>query len=284
MTDTSAPDSPYLRQGPLSDPRHQAAALAALPGEVAALCQAVQGLLLHDYYGPRLYGDPPRRIAEASRATLPVAERLDSILAASAAPLAQARQPFERAVGTCRDFALLLCAALRQRGTPARVRCGFARYFSAEGWEDHWVCEYWRPAEARWALADAELDEAHRRHLGIAFDIADLPRGQFLLACEAWERCRADPGRALDFGHGEARGAWFVLVNLARDLLALAKRETSAWDTWRRWPAAERALDEAALARGDELARLARSAAGLCPPALDAAALDALAGATPWTA
>ena len=284
MHATDAFASPYALHGALSDPRRHGPACARLPRDVAALCGIVQGLLLHDYYGPRLYGPPPRHILEASRATLPVAARLDAILATDPAPLNRARAPFERAVGTCRDFALLLCGLLRQQGLPARVRCGFARYFSAAGWEDHWVCEYWHADEGRWALADAELDEPHRRHLGIAFDIADMPRAQFLLAWEAWERCRADPALEPGFGHGEARGAWFLLVNLARDLLALCKRETSAWDGWRGWPVATRTLDEPARRQGDRLAGLAKAAGGQSLPALDAAALEVLQSTTPWTA
>ncbi len=275
--------SPYVGHGALSDPGGHAAAFARLPQDVAALCRVVQGLLVHDYYALTLYGAPPRHVVEASRATLPVAARLDTILAASGQPLDQARAPFERAVGTCRDFALLLCSLLRQQGVAARVRCGFARYFSAAGWEDHWVCEYRHADEARWALADAELDEAHRRHLGIDFDPADMPRDEFLVAWEAWERCRAGAEAEDDFGHGEARGAWFLQVNLARDLLALCKRETSDWDGWRCWPDEARALDEAARRRSDALASLARTAGdGL--PALDAAAIDALQCNPPWRA
>lgn len=275
--------SPYVGHGALSDPRGHAAAFAKAPRDVAALCRVVQGLLIHDYYALTLYGTPPRHIVEASRATQPVAVRLDAILATSGRPLDQARAPFERAVGTCRDFALLLCALLRQQGVAARVRCGFARYFSAEGWEDHWVCEYWHAVEARWVLVDAELDEAHCRHLEIDFDPTDMPRAQFLVAWEAWERCRSGAEAEESFGHGEARGAWLLQVNLARDLLALCKCETSAWDGWRSWPPETRTLDETARQRMDRLAALARSAGdGL--PALEAAAREALKTETPWSA
>jgi hypothetical protein len=45
---------------------------------------------------------------------------------------------WRKAVGQRRDFALMMCAFLRAKGTAARVRCGFASYFG-EGWEDHWV-------------------------------------------------------------------------------------------------------------------------------------------------
>ena len=48
---------------------------------------------------------------------------------------------------------------LRHRRIPARLRCGFAAYFDRGRWEDHWICEYWRPAEGRWCRVDAQLDE-----------------------------------------------------------------------------------------------------------------------------
>lgn len=272
--------SPYAQQGALSDPRHHGALCADLPDEIGALCRIVQGLLIHDYYGLHLYGEPPAHVVGASRATLPVAARLDAILAAEAAPLTAPRAPFARAVGTCRDFALLLCALLRQQGRPARVRCGFARYFGDDGWEDHWLCEYWKPGEDRWALADPQLDEPHRARLGISFDPAELPRGEFLRAWEAWQRCRDDPVAAERFGHGEVTGAWFLQVNLARDLLALCKREVSAWDAWREAPL--RSLDDAARRRCDRLAALAKAAGALTPPALDAAAIEDLQARPSW--
>ena len=69
---------------------------------------------------------------------------------------------------------------------PARVRCGFATYFTANPFEDHWVCEYWNDHERRWALADAQLDELQRAHLRIDFDVTDLPPGKFFNAAQAW--------------------------------------------------------------------------------------------------
>jgi hypothetical protein len=258
----------------MSDPGPHAAAFDALPDDVPSLCRLVQGVLLHDHYGGELYGNAPPEFFEQSRATPPVAEKLSVILERDPTPLDRPRPPFERAVGTCRDFALMLCAMLRHKGSPARVRCGFADYFGGHGWEDHWVCEVWQAGEGRWALADAQLDDAHRRHLGIDFDTADMPREHFLLAPKAWRACRsgADPAR---FGHGEATGLWLVEVNLARDLFALAKHETSPWDTWRASPASCRRLDTARLARGDRWAALAEADAGL--PAWDQ-------DAPPWSA
>jgi hypothetical protein len=270
----------YTPHGALSDPGDCAAAFDGLPGDVARLSEVVQGVLLHDYYGGELYGSVPAEFAAYSRQTLPIAERLAAIHARDAAPLDQARRPFDRSVGTCRDFALMLCAMLRHRGTPARVRCGFASYFGGPGWEDHWVCEHWLAAEGRWALADPQLDDAHRRHLAIGFDTSDMPRDRFLLAWQAWRACRdgADPSQ---FGHGDDTGLWFVEVNLARDLLALTKRETSAWDAWRNAPmGGTHVLDEGRLARGDRMAALAETAVGLTAPSRRD--VEAVCPAPPW--
>ena len=269
----------YREHGLLSDPQEHAARLAALPQGAAALCGVVQGLLIHDYYGGKLYDDRPPDFAGASRATQPVPQRLAAILALDGSPLVRARPTQRRSVGTCRDFALLLCAALREQGVPARVRCGFASYFTRSGWEDHWLCEYWQ--DGRWHRADPQLDAEHRAHLGVDFDPADVPASRFVPAWEAWETARRSDADARRFGHGDARGAWFVQVNLARDLGALLKRETSPWDGWRA-AGDGYALDAEALVLSDRLAGAAAAAQGLEPPAIDAE-LEAALVHPPWT-
>ncbi len=272
----------YAAQGPYSDPGARAALLDSLPADVAALCAIVQGLLIHDHYGPLLHGPLPVNGHPPSRETLPVSERLDAILATCPAPLAEARPPLGRSVGTCRDFALLLCALLRHRAVPARVRCGFASYFAPGAWEDHWVCEYWNAGEGRWALADAQLDPAQRHHLAVDFDAADLPRSRFLPAWRAWRLCRsgaADPAR---FGHGEVTGEWFFQVNLARDLLALRKQEVSDWDRWRKAPPETRTLDAAGVAHCDRLAALAKAMSRGAPGTPDPAGGRDLPAPPPW--
>lgn len=273
----------YATQGPLSDPGPQRAGLDALPRDLAGLCRVVQGLLIHDVSGRDLYGRPPPAFHQASRRTLPLAERLDAILSDDARPLAIARAPFARSVGTCRDYALMLCGLLRRQAVPARVRCGFAAYFHPPGYEDHWVCEYWKAEDGRWALADAQLDDAHRARLAIDFDITDLPRDLFLFPWQAWQDCRAQAADPASFGHGDATGAWFLQVNLARDLLALRKREVSAWDSWRDWPTRDRTLDETALRLCDELAALAeRLCRGPASSEAEAAPLLESLSSPPW--
>ncbi len=164
------------------------------------------------------------------------------------------------------DFALLLCAMLRHKAVPARVRCGFACYFRDERYEDHWLCEYWQADEGRWRMADPQLDEAHQAALSIDFDTAALPEGRFLPAWQAWRLCRSQAAEPALFGHGADRGAWLIAVNLARDLLALRKQEVSPWDSWRAARAEQRSLDQGAVAFFDRLADLAEGAGGLAPP------------------
>lgn len=244
----------YREHGPLTDPAPHGAELAELLAGVEAICRVVQGLLIHDA-GLGQYGLTASDFASFSRRTLPVAERLIAILAADPSWLGQPRRPEKRSIGTCRDFALLTCALLREQGIPARVRCGFARYLAPGRFEDHWVCEYRRENERRWAIADAQLDPIHKAALSIELDAHDLPRGQFLNSRQAWRRLRDGDDPAL-FGQAPDTGLWFMRVNLARDFLALMKREVSDWDRWREVPDLLRGADVQDRAWGDRLAAM----------------------------
>jgi hypothetical protein len=231
----------YATHGPLTEPGDHADELARLPADLLADCRFIQGIVLHADWAA-LYS-----VADAglSRETLPVAQRMD---------LAKQVLPAMKTSGTCRDFALMLCSILRLRGIPARVRCGFAIYFTSNPFEDHWVCEYWNEEARRWALADAQIDELQRKHLGIDFDTTDLPPGKFFNAGQAWSMWRAGKADAGAFGHGNARGAWFLRVNLMRDQLALQKREISEWDAWRALSDEDKVLGAEVLAECDRIA------------------------------
>jgi len=234
----------YRTHGALTEPGRFAAALAA-PTNLGDLCAFIQGVVIHSDWAAS-YGVT----ADLSRETLPVARRMAMVEVAGGRDL----PPDRRTPGTCRDFALMTCSALRERGVLARVRCGFATYFTANPFEDHWVCEHWREDEGRWVLTDAQLDALQRDHLRVAFDPTDLPVRTFLNAGEAWTVWRAGEADAAAFGHGEARGPWFLRVNLMRDLFALRKQETSAWDSWRSIPEDRKALDDRALTVSDRIA------------------------------
>jgi Transglutaminase-like superfamily len=236
----------------MSDPRDHAAHIAELPANVAALSRVVQGLMVHvDWLDA--YGASGDEHGAYSRTTLPVADRLADILAADPRPLHVPRSPRARAGGTCRDFALMTVSFLRAKGVPARLRCGFASYLG-DGWEDHWVCEYWHEPDAAWRLSDAQIDAVMAAKLRIEFDPANLPRTLFLTAGEAWRGCRCGKAEGDSFGHGAVKGLWFLRLNVLRDHFALNNLETSAWDDWRAAPEAKRLVGDEQIKLADRLA------------------------------
>ncbi len=122
-----ADGSRWRAQSPVSDPGALGLLLDALSGGTAPLAAAVQGLLIHESC-LAAYGVPEPPPGSWSRSTLRLADRLRQIAERDARPLAEARPPAARVVGTCRDFALMLCGILRGRGVACRLRCGFADY------------------------------------------------------------------------------------------------------------------------------------------------------------
>jgi hypothetical protein len=241
----------WLAHGAMSDPGSERSRFAGLPSEVGDLCRTVQGVLIHSDW-LAAYGVSAQHYETVSRETLPLADRLKQIGTVDDRALAIERVNERRVVGTCRDYALMMCGMLREQGVAARVRCGFAAYFR-DGWEDHWICEYERAG--RWHRADAQLDGVIAPRLKVGFDPTDLPDEQFVTADEAWRRCRSgqvDPSR---FGHGaEARGLWFVRVNVVRDHLSLNGRERSDWDTWRQATPRDQVLSDADCVMTDRIA------------------------------
>lgn len=243
----------WIQHSPMTDPGRESFRFDRLPTDIGALCRIIQGVLVHSDWLPE-YGLPEPRSPDTSRATLPVSQRMARIAGLDPGPLDVGRPPGARSIGTCRDYALLVCAMLRHLGTPARIRCGFAAYFDAGRWEDHWICETWMEPERRWRRVDAQIDGVLRQRLGIRFDTTDVPSAMFMTAGEAWRRCREESGDPAEFGHGFARGLWFIRVNVVRDHCALNRAETSAWDSWRRAIDVHRYVPEIDMVPTDELA------------------------------
>src|SRR5262245_26860945 len=234
--------------------------LEALPRDVAALAHAVPGLLIYEYVAKDFYGVTLTDERKAETHIRRVEKMLDRVFELDDRPLDVARPLDKRLVGICHHFALLLVAMLRAKGVPARVRGGFGSYFNAPYFEDHWVGEYWNDAEARWVLVDAQMDETWRERLAIDFDPLDVPRDRFVVASDAWTRCRAGEADASKFGifKGDMRGLWFIAGSLIRDVAALDKTELLPWDVWGAMPDPGEALDADQLAFFDRLAALAR--------------------------
>lgn len=237
MSSASAPPGSLAREaarrpGPMTDLGPHAAGLAGVPADPATVAGVVQGLLLHAHMAPAYGVD----LTEERRQTMHLhasVELLDAALRADPRPLTEPRPLDRKVVGVCRHFSVLAAAILKARGVPARVRCGFATYFLPGFHEDHWVVETWREEDGRWALLDPQLDARHREVLPIDFDPADVPRDRFLVAGEAWIRCRDGATDPASFGFsGADAGLGFVAGNLLRDAAALNDAETNPWDCW----------------------------------------------------
>ena len=234
--------------------------LAGLPSDLAALARLVQGLGVYDVVARDFYGFdvPDERKTEIH--IRPVEKMLKRLLAIDSRPLTVARPAEKRLVSRCRNFLLFLLSILRAKGIPARARCGFGAYFNPGYFEDHWVCEYWKATEKRWVLVDVQLDEVWREKLKIDFDILDVPRDRFLVAGNAWDKCRAGEADPSQFGISfvNLRGLWFVAGNLVRDVAALNKMEMLPWDVWGAQPTPDEQIAAEQLTLFDELAAVSR--------------------------
>lgn len=217
----------------------------ALPRDVAPLAGIVQGLVIHEHIAPA-YGVTLSDEDRGSVHIRPAERLLERIVARDDRPLDVAREPAERLAGNCRHFTVLMVAALRAHGTPARARCGFGAYFGTGTFEDHWVCEYWHAEQQRWILVDAQIDERQREMFPIDFDLTDVPRDRFLVAGDAWAQCRAGTADPDKFGLSllDEAGYWWIAGNLMRDAAALCNLELLPWDTWGAMPAPDETPDD----------------------------------------
>lgn len=250
-------DSMYKTPGPMTSAGKYEGWLRTLPRELPALTSAIQGLLIHEYmldgYGVSV---PDSRKRESHL------RRLDHMLAClhvrDPRPLSVAREPAERLIGVCRDFSVLFVGALRANGIPGRARVGAASYLNPGRFEDHWVGEYWNASERRWILVDAQLDALQREHMKVDFDPLDVPHDRFVIAHDAWTRCRSgelDPEK-FGFSLVSMQGLWFLLGSLIRDAAALNAMELLAWDVWGAMAKQKAILTPEELAFGDRLAKL----------------------------
>jgi len=222
-----------------------------LPGDPIGICAAVQQLVIQPTDAPDA-GVPEERLGE--RNIRPASGLIDALVAQDPAPLNVPRPPENRVVGTCRHFATLATALLRQRGIPARARCGFGTYFIEGKNLDHWVIEY--RDGGRWVRVEVE-------HLGRPYapSSQDLAPGAFLTGGEAWQWFRTGEVDGNLFGVLGADHAWGVgeiRGNLMRDLASMLKVETLPWDEWGR-------MDESYKGRtGDDFDQLMDRIADAC--------------------
>jgi len=239
--------------GEITDPGEFRGLFEAVPSDISELCEIVQGLMLHVFWAER-YGEKLSEERKAEPGLRHVEKMLGRLLEIIDSPLTEPRVLPDRLVGNCRNFSVLLTSMLQARGTPARARCGFGRYFLPNWHEDHWVCEYWNEEQKRWILVDAQLDVFQRNELGIAFDPVDVPRDQFIVGGKAWHNCRSGKADPDNFGIFDMRGLWFIRGDFVRDIAALNKVELLPWDSWGLADSQDQDLSQAEMNLLDEIA------------------------------
>jgi hypothetical protein len=240
----------YADPGRLTEVSRHEELLKGLPDDLGELTRIIQGVGIYDVVAPDFYA--VRRFTTAASATCwPVCSRSMTLRL----PLRDRQSCGCSVVAEDSRDCLLGCYGL---AVPARARCGFAAYLNPGHFEDHWVGEVWNAEERHWRLVDAQLDEVWRTQLKIDDDVLDIPRNRFLVAADAWRRCRVGEEDPETFGitFGGLHGLWFVAGSLVRDLAALNKMEMLPWDVWGAQPAPDQALDKDRLAFFDELAAL----------------------------
>ena len=229
-------------------------ALAGMPTAPDDVRSVVQGLLLHREWAAAYDVDAATlRVDEQNLRS--AAEVLERAFEISAEPVTATREPADRVVGICWHFAVLYAALLRAQGSAVRVRCGFAGYFDAAKWYDHWITERWDGE--RWIKDDPQVDARQAERLNLAFDPHDQPPGQFLTGGEAWLAARAGDVDAEKFGIYHMWGMGFLAGNVVKDFACLNKVELLPWDSWGMLRDPYRPPPKTHLAVLDELAELA---------------------------
>ncbi|MBN1231190.1 MAG: transglutaminase family protein [Anaerolineales bacterium] len=199
--------------------------------EVNELAKIIQGLMIHIFWAER----EGRKLSEKEKddVNLRTAKNmLRRIAEISSDPLISARENEDKLIGNCKDHSVLATAIFRYCGIPARARCGFGTYFLPNHFEDHWICEYWKPDEARWVGVDFQLNPFQVSEMNIKFDPLDVPPSCFVPAGRAWKMCRTGKQDPEIFGIFDMKSWWFIRGNVIRDLASLNKVETLPWDVW----------------------------------------------------
>ncbi len=219
----------YCHQSPITDPGDCADLYDALPDNIAGICRAAQGLIVH-YAAPEHHPTPERMSEIDCRYMTTMLKR---ILELDDRPLTVTRPMEKRLVGCCRDITVLVVSILRHKGIPARARYGAAKYFATGYYNDHVILEYWNGR--RWVGVDSELSTAVIERFNIRFDPLDVPDDQFLRGGMGWLMCRRDAADPTRFGLGPNSllyGWEFIITEMLLDLAALNRLEMLCWDSW----------------------------------------------------
>jgi hypothetical protein len=192
-----------------------------LPDSLQGLCELIKCQFIHP-----VDLEPYRNLIPENRhyedRKFPSAEKLlAGLLALDSAGLVYERKPENRLVVTCRYHSILLASILKSRGTPVRLRYGFAPYLApGRGLHiGHVICEVWNDKEKRWMYVDPDRK------------MVDFPRDQFETGHEAWIAFRAgkikDPNK---YGVSNSWGEVMILGTIYQDFLCVLGYEPLYWE------------------------------------------------------
>lgn len=206
-----------------------------LPDTVPKIVETVQNSLIHVYWVER-YGEKLTEDHSSVLSTRSAADILRQIYKQQPQNLQEKRKQSEKTIGNCRDFTVLSVAFMREKGIPARARCGFAAYFSTPEMKlkyiDHWVVEYWNTDDKRWVMVDSQIDDFQKESLKLGFNTLDVPHDMFITGGVGWQMCREGNADPETFGIFEMNGMGFIRGDMIRDLAALVKTPLLPWDCW----------------------------------------------------
>jgi excinuclease ABC subunit A len=231
----------YREQSEISSPGKYEYLYNSLPGpNIPPLMKIIQNILIHQYWiiKPTNYGVAIKDFQVTGRDLTDevnlrsVESILERLLIIEEKKLEEKREPINRIIGNCRDYALLLTSMLRYYNIPARVRSGAALYFflNKVQFEDHYVTEYWDGE--KWCYADPQLDDVQTKILKIDFDTSNFSRDLFLNAGEVFKEFNKKEHPPEVFGIADWRGERFVRNKLIMDLASINKVEVLAWEGW----------------------------------------------------
>lgn len=131
------------------------------------------------------------------------------------------REIRKKVVITCRYVAVLMASILKAKGIPARVRSGFADYFSDKGiFYDHWIVQYYDEIEDRWVNVDPDPDSGSTH--------TDLEHEKFGWIAEIWLDVRSGKKDISKYVHGTRfKGLNMLAYTLFFDFHALMGDEIS---------------------------------------------------------
>jgi len=214
----------YKTHSPITDPGPYTYLYDDLPDDIPGLIDIIQGNLIHRLAAQDTFGVTLTRESRSEQHLRTMQQRLKRIIELDPSPLSVLREPKERQVGLCRDYAVFLTSLLRHKDIPARMRVGFGEYLDPDSIykSDHWITEYWDTGKKTWLLVDSDVVKL------------DIRRDEdFYTAGSAWEHARKGTIRSDLFRfNGKWKGFPCIRGNLLHDFQSLNKLEMGLFDYW----------------------------------------------------